>query len=85
MNKKQIKRAIKKNVKIAGEKGADLKKIAVKEYAKIKKEMNIAAKKVEGYVKKNPEKAALISAAIGAAIGAAVTGVIVAASKKKKK
>lgn len=93
MNTKKViakgKKAIKSNIKVvkkvAKAKGDDLQKIAMQEYAKIKKEMDVATKKVEGYVKKNPEKAALISAGIGAAIATAVAGVIFAATKKKKK
>jgi ElaB/YqjD/DUF883 family membrane-anchored ribosome-binding protein len=89
VNAKKIKKAIKSNVrvakKVAREKGDELQKIAMQEYAKIKKEMASATKKVEGYVKKNPEKAALISAGIGAAIGAALAGLTVAAAKGKKK
>jgi ElaB/YqjD/DUF883 family membrane-anchored ribosome-binding protein len=74
MNKKEAEKkvaAMKKNVKV----------FAQKELAKAKAEMAKAAKKVEAFVKKNPEKAAIISAGIGAAIGAAVVALV---SKKKK-
>ena len=43
--------------------------------------MDSTAKKVEGFVKKNPEKAAAISAGIGLALGT-IAGIL--ASKKKK-
>jgi ElaB/YqjD/DUF883 family membrane-anchored ribosome-binding protein len=85
MNAKNVKRTIRKNVKIAQKKGDEFEKIAMEEYAKLKKQMDVATKKVGGYVKKNPKKAALIAAGIGAAIGAAISGAIVAASKKKKR
>lgn len=89
MNTRKVKKTIKSNIraakKVAQEKGDDLQKIAMKEYEKIKKEMTVATKKVESYVKKNPEKAAAIAAGIGAALGAAITGLAAAASKKKRK
>ena len=84
MNKKQIKKVVQKNVKKAQATGAELQKVAIKEYAKIKKQMDATAKKVEGYVKKNPEKAAAIAAGIGMALGA-VAGVLASGGKKKKK
>ena len=85
MNTKKVKRAIKKKIVIAQQKGVDFEKIAMKEYANVKKQMDVAAKKIGIYVKKNPKKAAAISAGIGAAIGAAIAGLAVVASKKKKK
>lgn len=85
MNTRKVKKAINKNILIAQKKGADLEKIAMKEYEKIKKEMDVAVKKVGNYIKKNPKKAAAISAGIGATLGAAITGLIVAVSKNKKK
>lgn len=84
MNTKKVKKAIKKKIVVAQQKGADLEKLALKEYDKVKKQMDAAAKKVGNYIKKNPKKAAAISAGIGAAVGAAIAGLIVAASKKKK-
>ena len=109
MDKKQIKKVVKKNVKIAKAKGEELKAIAkigydrfkkemsispakakeleakaVKEYEKIKKQMDATSKKVESYIKKNPEKAAAISAGIGMALGA-VAGVLANHGKSKKK
>lgn len=58
------------------------KKMAEKEIAKVRKELGSAGKKIEDYVKKNPEKATLISAGIGAAIGAALA--VMLRGKKKK-
>ena len=49
--------------------------------------MDTTSKKVESYVKRNPEKAAAISAGIGMALGA-VAGLIAGSNmdgKKKKK
>jgi ElaB/YqjD/DUF883 family membrane-anchored ribosome-binding protein len=82
MNKKQIKKVVKKNVKKVQMTGAELEKIATKEYEKIKKQMDATAKKVESFVKKNPEKAAAISAGIGMALGA-VAGILASKGKKK--
>ncbi len=79
-----VKKAVQKNVKKAQATGADLEKIALKEYDKIKKQMDTTAKKVESYVKKNPAKAAAISAGIGMALGA-VAGLLAGGGKKKKK
>lgn len=88
MNKKQIKKVVRKNVKKvkvqAKSASADLEKLAMKEYDKIKKQMDATSKKVEVYVKKNPAKAAAISAGIGMALGA-VAGILAAGGKKKKK
>ncbi|HBI50862.1 MAG: hypothetical protein US57_C0002G0064 [Candidatus Moranbacteria bacterium GW2011_GWC2_37_73] len=91
MNKKQIKKVVKKNVEKvkvqAKSASADLEKLAMKEYGKIKKQMDTTSKKVESYVKRNPEKAAAISAGIGMALGA-VAGLIAGSNmdgKKKKK
>jgi len=81
MNKKQVKRVAVKTVNKAKETGAELEKIAKREYAKIKKQLDTTAKKVEGFVKKNPEKAAAISAGIGLALGT-IAGIL--SSKKKK-
>ena len=89
MNTKKVvargKKAIKGNIKVAQEKGDELQKIAMKEYEKVQKQMNVAAKKVAEYIKKNPKKAIAISAGIGAALGAAIAGLTAVASKKKKK
>lgn len=74
MNKKEAQK------KVEGMK-KNMKMFAQKEIAKAKAEMAKAAKKVEDFVKKNPEKAAIISAGIGAAIGAAVAALI---AKKRK-
>ena len=81
MNAKQVKKVVVKNVNKAKATGAELEKKAMKEFEKIKKQMDSTAKKVEGFVKKNPEKAAAISAGIGLALGT-IAGIL--ASKKKK-
>ncbi len=81
MDAKQVKKVVVKNVNKAQATGAELEKKAMKEFEKIKKQMDSTAKKVEGFVKKNPEKAAAISAGIGLALGT-IAGIL--ASKKKK-
>ncbi len=63
----------------------EVQKIAEKEIAKAKKELENAGKKIEEYTKKNPEKAAMISAGIGAALGAAVAVLLGSTGKKNKK
>ena len=78
----EIKKAVKKNVKKAQVAGAELQVVALKEYAKIKKQMDATAKKVEEFVKKNPEKAAAITAGIGMALGT-VAGILAGKGKKK--
>lgn len=73
MNKKDAKKqmdAMKKKVQ----------QMTVKELKRAKVEMAKAARKVEDYIKKNPQKAAMVAAGIGAAVGAAI-----ALGKKKKK
>lgn len=64
------------------------RKMAEKEIAKAKKKIEGALTKAENYVKKNPEKAAMIAVGIGAAIGSALTAYAVKHTKgsaKKKK
>jgi ElaB/YqjD/DUF883 family membrane-anchored ribosome-binding protein len=64
----------------------DKKKVqAEKELSKMKKQMDSTVKKADDYVKKNPEKAALIAAGVGAALGAATAMLFAGDSKKKKK
>lgn len=65
------------------EKSAKIKATAKREALKAKKKIDEAGKKIQAFIKKNPEKAAVISAAAGAAIGAAVVAAIVKAKKKK--
>lgn len=84
MNAKQVKKAVVKNVKKAQATGAELEKVARKEFEKIKKQMDATAKKVEGFVKKNPEKAAAISVGIGLALGT-IAGIMAGKGKKKTK
>ena len=57
---------------------------AQKEMEKVKKQVEGTLKKADDYVKKNPEKAALISVGIGAALGAAAAMLIGSGTKKKK-
>lgn len=61
------------------------RKQAEKEMAKAKQYIASSIKQIEGYVKKNPEKAAAISAGIGAALGAAVAFIVGGDTNKKKK
>jgi len=61
------------------------KVLAEKEMAKVKKQLEHTYSTVEGYAKKNPEKAALVAAGIGAALGAAVAFLISGGGKGKKK
>ncbi len=82
MNAKQVKKVVVKNVNKAKATGAELEKKAMKEFEKIKKQMDSTAKKVEGFVKKNPEKTAAISAGIGLALGT-IAGILASKGKKK--
>ena len=62
---------------------AKLATAAKKEAVKAKRHIEAAGKKVQAFIKQNPEKATAISAAIGVAIGAAVTAAIAKSRKKK--
>ncbi len=57
---------------------------AMKELAKVKKTAESVVKQAEQFVKKNPEKAALVAAGIGAALGAAAAMLFSQGGKKKK-
>jgi len=59
--------------------------VAGQEAVKIKKELSEAVKKAQNFIKKNPEKTALISAGIGATVGAFLTGLMSSGKKNKKK
>ncbi len=61
------------------------RKQAEKEMAKVRQYVGSSIKQIEGYVKKNPEKAAMISAGIGAAFGAALALLTGNTKKTKKK
>ena len=62
----------------------DKKKVqAEKEIAKVRKQVDSTMKKADDYIKKNPEKAVLVSAGIGAALGA-VAAILMGGDKKKK-
>ncbi len=58
------------------------RKQAEMELVKMKKHVDTMLKQTEDFVKKNPEKAAMISAGIGAALGAAAA--LLLGGKKKK-
>ena len=81
---KKVQKAVNANIAKAKQKGAELEGVAMKEINKIKKDMEGTSKKVETYIKRNPEKAALIAAGIGAALGT-VAGLFMASGKGKKK
>ncbi|MDR3583423.1 MAG: hypothetical protein P4L62_03635 [Candidatus Pacebacteria bacterium] len=66
------------------QKAEEVQKTVETELKKIKKDMEAAAKSAEAYIKKNPGKAAAISAGIGAALGAAAA-MLMKGSKGKKK
>ncbi len=83
MDAKEVKKVVEENITKAKKKGMELEGVAMKELKKIQKEMEVTSKKVETYIKKNPEKAALIAAGIGAALGT-VAGLFMASGKKKK-
>ncbi|EKE18948.1 MAG: hypothetical protein ACD_9C00188G0002 [uncultured bacterium] len=67
------------------EKGGLLEDMAIKEYENIKKQMDQTTKKAEDYIKKNPAKAALISAGIGAALAAAAALLMSGGKKNNRK
>ncbi len=58
---------------------------AEKEIAKARKQVESTMKKADDLIKRNPEKAVLVSAGIGAALGAVAAILIGGDSKKKKK
>lgn len=70
---------VQKEVRQVQKKGAGLEAAAMKEFGKMKAKMENVSKKVESYVKKNPEKSMLISAGIAAALA----GVAALAASKK--
>jgi ElaB/YqjD/DUF883 family membrane-anchored ribosome-binding protein len=55
---------------------------AEKEIDKVKKDLEKAKSQVEGFVKKNPEKATLISAGVGVALGAVLAALMKGGKKK---
>lgn len=58
---------------------------AEKEIAKVRKQVESTMKKADDLIKRNPEKAVLVSAGIGAALGAVAAILMGGDSKKKKK
>ena len=81
---KGVQKEVKKVQKKVQKKSDSIEVAAMREFNKMKAKMENTSKKVESYVKKNPEKAMLISAGIAAALAGVVA---LAASKKggKKK
>lgn len=61
------------------------RKQAEKEMAKVKQYIASSIKQVDGYVRKNPEKAAAVSAGVGAALGAAIALLVGGGKNRKKK
>ncbi|KKP81489.1 MAG: hypothetical protein UR83_C0074G0001 [Candidatus Moranbacteria bacterium GW2011_GWF2_35_54] len=57
MDTKEIKKVVNTGINKAKKKGVELEGVAMKEINKIKKEMEVTSKKVETFIKKNPEKA----------------------------
>lgn len=58
---------------------------ATRELAKVKKAADSAVKQAEQFIKKNPEKAALVATGIGAALGAVAALLFSKGGTKKKK
>ncbi len=83
MDAKNIEAAAKEVKKQVIKDLSQAEKQAVKELAKIKKAAEAAVKQAEQFVKKNPEKAALVATGIGAALGAAVAMLFAKDGKKK--
>lgn len=83
MDKKKIQDEMNKKIVQAKKVVSQQTENAKKEVARIKKEIAKAGKKVEDFVKKNPGKAAAISAGIGIALGAGLTALLKAGGKKK--
>lgn len=84
MKKKQVETAakvLKKKIVAQVDKGMI---VAEKELAKAKKQLEKTYAIVESYVKKNPQKAAMVAAGIGVALGAAVASLMKSGKKGKK-
>lgn len=69
---------LKKSIGVEVEKS---RKMAEKEIAKVKKQLESTLHTAENYIKGHPEKAAMVAAGIGAALGSALT---LFATRKKK-
>jgi ElaB/YqjD/DUF883 family membrane-anchored ribosome-binding protein len=67
------------------QKAEDVQKTVEAELKKMKKDMEVVAKKAETYIRKNPGKAAAISAGVGVALGAAAALLMGGTTGKKKK
>lgn len=76
---------LKKDMRISPAEAKRLEAKAIKEYEKVKKQMEVTAKKAGAYIKKNPGKAAAISAGIGVALASAAALWISSSDKKSSK
>jgi ElaB/YqjD/DUF883 family membrane-anchored ribosome-binding protein len=76
---------LKKEMNISPIEAKRLEQKAIKEYEKIKKQMENTAKKAQVYMKKNPGKSAAISAGIGAALAGAAALWLSSSDKKPNK
>ena len=76
---------LKKEMNISPSEAKKMEQKAIKEYEKVKKQMEATAKKAETYMKKNPGKAAAISAGIGAALAGAAALMFSGKEDKKNK
>ncbi|MFA5986124.1 MAG: hypothetical protein WC819_02120 [Parcubacteria group bacterium] len=66
---------------LAKKEAQKLQMMAEKEMKKVKKELVAAEKKVADFIKKNPAKAAAISAGAGAVIGASIAALLTGRKK----
>jgi ElaB/YqjD/DUF883 family membrane-anchored ribosome-binding protein len=76
---------LKKDMNISPSEAKKLELRAIKEYEKVKKQMETTVKKAETYIKKNPAKAAAISAGIGIALASAAALLISSSDRKPNK
>ncbi|HHE46009.1 MAG TPA: hypothetical protein ENL05_01540 [Candidatus Moranbacteria bacterium] len=84
MDTKKIKKTANQKIAEAKNKGAKLEKATMQELKKVQKQMEETSKKVSAYIKKNPEKASLLSAGIGAALGT-ITALFISRRSKGSK
>jgi ElaB/YqjD/DUF883 family membrane-anchored ribosome-binding protein len=68
------------NVDKIMDKAESIRESGQKEIAHLKEKTTMVKENVDGYIKKNPEKAVLMAVAAGAIAGAAITAVV----KRKK-
>lgn len=79
---KKPKKVVKKTTSVASMK-KEIMATAKKEFKDIKTKLKDAEKKADALIKKNPEKAVLISTAISAAVATGITLAIAHAKKKR--